>query len=149
MSGKIALDTGVAIKFLNGDEAVDEFLSRYHEIYMPAVVAGELIFGALNSKHAEQNLSRHKKLIQRTRILNITETTANIYAKTRLNLKKKGSRSLKMIYGLLQSALNIKFLWYAKTLILEYIYHLALTNEFTNKAAYFVISASEARRESF
>jgi len=90
MSGKIALDTGVAIKFLNGDETVNEYLSRYHEIYMPAVVAGELIFGALNSKHAEQNLSRHKKLIQRTQILNITETTANIYATTRLSLKKKG-----------------------------------------------------------
>lgn len=90
MNGKIALDTGIAIRFLNGDDTINNFLSKYTEIYMPAIVAGELIFGALNSKHAEQNLARHRKLIQRTSILDITENTANIYAKTRLDLKKKG-----------------------------------------------------------
>ena len=90
MSGKIALDTDVAIKFLNGDETINNFLSKFNKIYMPVIVAGELIFGALNSKHAEQNLARHKKLIQRTHVLDITENTANIYAKTRINLKKKG-----------------------------------------------------------
>lgn len=90
MNGKIALDTGIAIRFLNGDDSINNFLSKYIEIYMPAIVAGELIFGALNSKHAEQNLARHRKLIQRTSILDITENTANIYAKTRLDLKKKG-----------------------------------------------------------
>lgn len=90
MSGKIALDTDVSIKFLNGDKRIESFLSNYFEIYMPVIVAGELIFGALNSTHAEQNLARHKKLIQRAKILEITEATANIYAKTRLGLKKKG-----------------------------------------------------------
>lgn len=90
MSGKIAIDTDIAIKFLNGDEAIDNFLLKFHEIFMPVVVAGELIFGALNSKHAEQNLARHKKLIQRAHVLDITENTASIYAKTRMNLKKKG-----------------------------------------------------------
>lgn len=90
MNGKIALDTGIAIRFLNGDDSINNFLSKYNEIYMPAIVVGELIFGALNSKHAEQNLARHKKLIQRTHILDITENTATIYAKTRLELKKKG-----------------------------------------------------------
>lgn len=90
MSGKIALDTDVSIKFLNGDKSIESFLSKHSEIYMPVIVAGELIFGALNSTHAEQNLTRHKKLIQRTKILEITETTANIYAKNRLSLKRKG-----------------------------------------------------------
>jgi tRNA(fMet)-specific endonuclease VapC len=90
MSGKIALDTDISIKFLNGDRTIDSFLSKYSGIYLPAIVVGELIFGALNSKHAEQNLARHKKLIQRAKILEITEATANIYAKTRLSLKKKG-----------------------------------------------------------
>jgi tRNA(fMet)-specific endonuclease VapC len=90
MPGKIALDTDIAIKFLNGDKAIDKFLSKYSEICMPVVVVGELIFGALNLKHAEQNLARHKKLIQRSRILEITEATANTYAKARLSLKKKG-----------------------------------------------------------
>jgi tRNA(fMet)-specific endonuclease VapC len=90
MPGKIALDTDVAIKFLNGDKTIDNFLLKYSEICIPVIVVGELIFGALNSKHAEQNLARHKKLIQRSEILEIKEATANIYARTRLSLKKKG-----------------------------------------------------------
>ena len=90
MSGKIAFDTDVAIMFLNGNEVIDALLAKQTEVYLPVIVTGELIFGALNSKHAEQNLARHKKLIQKSRILTITETTANTYAKTRLSLKKKG-----------------------------------------------------------
>ena len=90
MSGKIALDTDVSIKFLNGDKVIDSFLVKYPEIYLPVVVVGELIFGAMNSTNSGENLGRHMKLIQRAKILNITEATANIYAKTRMNLKKKG-----------------------------------------------------------
>ena len=90
MSGKIALDTDIAIKFLNGDKTIEIFLSKYSEFYLPVIVAGELIFGAMNSKHAKENLIRHKKLISRTEILEIKETTANSYANTRLFLKKKG-----------------------------------------------------------
>lgn len=90
MSGKVAIDTNIAIKLLNGDEAIDRCLSEYSEICLPVIVIGELLFGALNSKHAEQNLARHKKLIQKINILEISESTANTYAKTRLILKKKG-----------------------------------------------------------
>lgn len=90
MSGKVAIDTNIAIKLLNGDEAIDRCLSEYSEVCLPVIVVGELLFGALNSKHAEQNLARHKKLIQKINILEIAETTANTYAKTRLILKKKG-----------------------------------------------------------
>lgn len=91
MHGSIALDSDIPIKFLNGDETIESFLSNYTGIYLPVIVVGELIFGALNSRHVEENLARHKKLIQRANILEITEATANIYAKTRFTLKKKGA----------------------------------------------------------
>lgn len=90
MSGRVAIDTNIAIKLLNGDETIDHCLSEYSEICLPVIVVGELVFGALNSKRADQNLVRHKKLIQKVTILEISETTANTYAKTRLVLKKKG-----------------------------------------------------------
>lgn len=90
MSGRIAIDTDIAIKFLNGDKVIDSFLSKYSKICLSVIVVGELTFGALNSSHPDKNLARHKKLIQRAKILNITEATANTYAKTRLILKKKG-----------------------------------------------------------
>lgn len=54
------------------------------------IVVGELVYGALNSKHVEQNLERHKRLIHRSRILEISESTALTYAKARMGLKKKG-----------------------------------------------------------
>jgi predicted nucleic acid-binding protein len=41
MSGKIVLDTGIAIKFLNGDKTIESFLSRCSEIYLPVIVVGE------------------------------------------------------------------------------------------------------------
>ena len=91
MHGRIALDSDIAIKFLNGDKTIESFLSNYTEFYLPVIVVGELIFGALNSRHVDENLARHKKLIQRANILEITEATANIYAKSRLALKKKGT----------------------------------------------------------
>ena len=48
MSGKIALDTDVSIKFLNGYTNIDAVLLKYSEICLPAIVVGELVFGALN-----------------------------------------------------------------------------------------------------
>lgn len=108
MSGKVALDTDVAIRFLNGNEIIDAFLAKHHDVYLPVIVAGQLIFGALNSKHAEQNLVRHKKLIQKTRLLTITGTTAGVYAKTRLSLKKRASQSPRTIFGSQRCVLRIK-----------------------------------------
>lgn len=90
MSGKIALDTDVAIMFLNGNQVIDAYLAKYAKVYLPVIVAGELIFGALNSQNVEENLARHRKLIQKSHVLQVSTTTAETYAKTRLALKKKG-----------------------------------------------------------
>lgn len=46
MSGEIALDTSVAIRFLNGDAEVTERVLVLPEIILPLVVVGELLFGA-------------------------------------------------------------------------------------------------------
>jgi len=49
MSGEIALDTSVAIRFLNGDVIITERVLALPEIVLPTVVVGELLFGAENS----------------------------------------------------------------------------------------------------
>jgi tRNA(fMet)-specific endonuclease VapC len=90
MSGKIVLDTNISIKFLNGDKNIENIILKYHEVYLPVIVVGELVFGALNSSHPEQNLARHQKFIRCSILLTISEATANMYAKTRLTLKRKG-----------------------------------------------------------
>ena len=90
MSGRVALDTGAAIRFLNGDRNVEALLFSYSEFCLPVIVVGELTYGAMNSKHAAQNLARHKRLVRRSKILEIKEPTATVYAKARIALKKKG-----------------------------------------------------------
>jgi len=35
-------------------KTIESFLSNYTEFYLPVIVVGELIFGALNSKHVEE-----------------------------------------------------------------------------------------------
>ena len=47
MSGEMALDTSVAIRFLNGDSAVTAKVLSRLEIVLPVVVAGELLLRVL------------------------------------------------------------------------------------------------------
>ncbi len=63
MSGEIALDTSVAVRFLNGDVAVTERVLALPEIVLPTVVLGELLFGAENSTRPLQNLPRYLEFI--------------------------------------------------------------------------------------
>ena len=59
MSGEIALDTSVAVPFLNGDAAIAQRVLTLPEIILPTVVVGELLFGAENSARPLQNLPRY------------------------------------------------------------------------------------------
>ena len=59
MNGKVALDTSVAIRFLNGDVAIVEGVLELPEIVLPMVVVGELLFGAENSTRPLLNLPKY------------------------------------------------------------------------------------------
>ncbi|KZL50567.1 twitching motility protein PilT [Nodularia spumigena CENA596] len=90
MSGEIALDTSVAIRFLNGDAAIIERVLALPEIILPLVVAGELLFGAENSSRPLQNLPRYLEFISTCTVVPLGRETTSIYARTRLLLKRKG-----------------------------------------------------------
>jgi tRNA(fMet)-specific endonuclease VapC len=49
VAGKVALDTSVAIRYLNGDEAVVQRVLALSNVILPLTVVGELLFGAANS----------------------------------------------------------------------------------------------------
>lgn len=85
-----ALDTSVAIDVLAGEPA--NLLSQtVEEFLLPVPVVGELRYGALNSKRASENLAAVDELVGRCRVLEITATTAAVYARLRLALKEKGT----------------------------------------------------------
>ncbi|RMF70388.1 MAG: type II toxin-antitoxin system VapC family toxin [Cyanobacteria bacterium J069] len=90
MSGEIALDTSVAIRFLNGDPTIVNQVLRQPEIILPLVVSGELLFGAKNSSRALQNLPRYLEFISACVVVPLGRETADIYAQVRLQLKRKG-----------------------------------------------------------
>ena len=90
MSGEIALDTSVAVRFLNGDTAIIERVLTLPEVILPLVVAGELLFGAENSSRPLQNLPRYLEFISTCTVVTLGRETTSIYARTRLMLKRKG-----------------------------------------------------------
>ncbi len=90
MSGEIALDTSVAIRFLNGDVVITERVLELPEIVLPMVVVGELLFGAENSTRPLQNLPHYLEFISACVVVPLGKETATIYARTRLLLKRKG-----------------------------------------------------------
>ncbi|KAB8317714.1 type II toxin-antitoxin system VapC family toxin [Tolypothrix campylonemoides VB511288] len=90
MSGEIALDTSVAVRFLNGDTAIVSRVLALPEVVLPIVVVGELLFGAENSSRPLQNLPRYLEFIEACVVLPLGRKTAAVYAQTRLALKQKG-----------------------------------------------------------
>jgi tRNA(fMet)-specific endonuclease VapC len=85
----VALDTSVAIDVLAG-RAESLTSQPVTEFVLPVPVVGELRYGALNSRKAEENLLEVERLAGKCRILDITAATADVYARVRLNLKTKG-----------------------------------------------------------
>ncbi len=90
MSGEIALDTSVAVRFLNGDTAIVGRVLALPEIILPMVVVGELLFGAENSTRPIQNLPRYLEFMAACVVVPLARETAAVYARTRLALKRKG-----------------------------------------------------------
>jgi tRNA(fMet)-specific endonuclease VapC len=90
MSGEIALDTSVAVRFLNGDGAIVSRVLALPEVVLPTVVVGELLFGAENSTRSLQNLPRYLEFIGTCVVFPLGRETAAVYARTRLALKRKG-----------------------------------------------------------
>ena len=55
MSGKYLLDTNIVIALFAEDPSVQKHIARAGEIFIPAVVIGELFFGAFKSGRPIEN----------------------------------------------------------------------------------------------
>ena len=86
----LALDTNIVIDILNGKKEIAEICFNYFPIYLPIVVCGELLFGAINSAKSQKNLSNYQEFIDNCQILNTTSNISLEYAKIRKLLKDAG-----------------------------------------------------------
>ncbi len=57
-SGRFLLDTNIVIALLEGDDGVLSHLDRVPEIFIPAIVLGELFFGAAKSGRPSENTAK-------------------------------------------------------------------------------------------
>jgi tRNA(fMet)-specific endonuclease VapC len=71
MAGEIALDSTIAIRFLNDDAAAVRKGFSQAVVILPIPVVGELLFGAENSTRPVENLSRYLQFIQTCRTANL------------------------------------------------------------------------------
>jgi len=90
MSGKLLLDTNIVIALFAQDASVLQQLETADEIFIPAVVLGELYFGANKSKRAANNLTRLDEFTLSNIILGCDVETAKIYGSIKNKLRETG-----------------------------------------------------------
>lgn len=90
MPGETALDSNMAIRYLNGDPVVVGKVTAQPTVALPLIVVGELLFGAENSARPLKNLERYREFITACRVVPMGPETAAVYARVRGALKRKG-----------------------------------------------------------
>jgi tRNA(fMet)-specific endonuclease VapC len=78
MSGKYLLDTNIVIALFANDPAVVGKIGRTDDVFVPAVVIGELFYGAKKSGRPEKNPERIERFVLNNVILDCDTETARL-----------------------------------------------------------------------
>src|SRR5947209_4875439 len=89
-SGSFLLDTNIVIALLAGDETVLSNLDLAREVFVPAIVLGELFFGAAKSGRPFDNTSKVEQFAADRAILSCDVHVAREYGRLRQRLREKG-----------------------------------------------------------
>jgi len=90
MAGRYLLDTNIVIALFAGDDGVRERLSSAGEFFLPTVVVGELLYGALCSKNSGDNIEKVNRFLASMSVLPCDSSTAVEYAGIKRNLRERG-----------------------------------------------------------
>ncbi|MCE9552666.1 MAG: type II toxin-antitoxin system VapC family toxin [Planctomycetes bacterium] len=90
MPGRYLLDTNVVIAIFAGELPATEALGLAEEVFLPSIVLGELLFGALKSSRSADNVSRISDFTQASVVLPCDAATAYEYAVIKSQLQAKG-----------------------------------------------------------
>lgn len=90
MNGNL-IDTNVIIKLLSGDEKAVRIFDNATNIFVSAIVAGELFYGAFKSSRAQENLKLFMDFLSQYTIISIDKDIAKSYGEIKAELVKKGS----------------------------------------------------------
>ena len=85
-----ALDTSIAVHCINGNPAVVAHMLDLGPFALPAVVVGELLFGAMKSARSATNVPIYNSFIDEAIVLETSRAVASRYAELRLSLSRIG-----------------------------------------------------------
>ena len=84
------LDTNALSAFIDGEPAVGVRLSVEAHVAVPVIVIGEFRYGISASRYRRRYEKWLEDHLQEFEILTVTESTALMYARVRVSLKKLG-----------------------------------------------------------
>jgi tRNA(fMet)-specific endonuclease VapC len=84
------LDTNIVIALFEGDETVLSNLDQAAEVFMSAVVLGELFFGAAKSERPSENTAKIERFAADRAILSCDLDVAREYGILKQRLREKG-----------------------------------------------------------
>lgn len=91
IGNKVSLDTNIISALLKGDAQIANKIDESDEVYISAIVIGELQYGAQYSTQVKKNTADINKLATRYTILNTDLETAVIYGQIKAKLRKQGT----------------------------------------------------------
>jgi tRNA(fMet)-specific endonuclease VapC len=92
---KLVMDTNIYCDYAEGvPETVEAIAAHGEQIYIPAIVVGELVFGFLKGAQQQLNEGKLRQVISRLKIeiVDVTADVARKYAIIFLSLQKKGTK---------------------------------------------------------
>ena len=84
------LDTNAVSALFIGDPALGEVLASDQRHHLPVIVIGEYRYGLLGSRHRARLADLLGILIRESLVLQVDETTAEVYAQVRDELRQNG-----------------------------------------------------------
>lgn len=88
--GELLLDSNVAIALFRHDTGVQQALWAAQRIFIPVIVVGELLSGALKGGQAHQERARIHALLASGQVLDCDLETAEHYAQVKDELRRRG-----------------------------------------------------------
>ena len=90
MSGRFLLDTNIVIAIFAKEANVQVHLVRVTEIFVPAIVLGELYYGAHKSSRVTENIAKINEFAANNTVMVSDTATAQAYGQIKNDLRAKG-----------------------------------------------------------
>jgi tRNA(fMet)-specific endonuclease VapC len=90
MNGRFLLDTNILIAIFSKEAKVQAYLVNATEVFVPAIVLGELYYGAYKSSRVTDNITKIDEFAAKNAVLISDTATARSYGEIKNGLRAKG-----------------------------------------------------------